>query len=403
MSVLATLLTLSGTPPAQDAPGHEEETEHRDEVTLTPGAIAEHGIRTAPVQRHVLSSFITAPARISYDLESMAHVGTPVEGRVAEVRVRLGDLVSEGDTLLVIESPALAEAQSAFLQRRSEAEVARATRDMARSAAERARRLSQSGGLSQGELQRREGELRQAEGALVAAESAMTAAENLLHVYGMDQETVAALARSGEIDPDYGVEAPISGTVIEREVTLGEVVGPERESLLILADTRVLWVLADVSEMRVGEITAGSPATVTVSAMGGQSFDGTVAYIAGAIDPSTRAAATRIEVVNDNTALRPGMFAQVEIISGPSGSDTAAEAVLAVPGAAIQTVEGNDCVFVAVPGEANTFAARRVTLGPPAGRFVPVLSGLEEGEPVVIAGAFILRAELGKEGATHEH
>lgn len=386
---------------AEDHP-HAEEI-HADEVTLTPEAIEEHGVRTTRVERRVLSTLITAPGRVSYNLEAMAHVGTPVEGRIADVRVRLGDIVQRGDTLLVIESPALAEAQSDFLQRRGQREVTRAARDVAQSAADRARALSASGGISRGELQRREGELRQAEGALIAAQSAVTAAENLLHVYGMDQGAVESLARSGEIDPRFDVTAPIGGTVIEREATLGEVVGPEREALLVLADTDVLWVIADVPEMRIGEVAVGAPATVTVAALGASSFDGTVALIAGSIDPNTRAAATRIEVFNDHTAIRPGMFAQVEIVGSAAPRDAPPEAVIAVPDAAIQTVEGSDCVFVTVPGEPNTFAVRRVTLGAPVGRLVPVLAGLEEGEEIVVAGGFILKAELGKEGATHDH
>jgi cobalt-zinc-cadmium efflux system membrane fusion protein len=78
-------------------------------------------------------------------------------------------------------------------------------------------------------------------------------------------------------------------------------------------------------------------------------------------------------------------------------------AVLAVPDDAVQTVDGAPAVFVPVAGEENTFARRAVTLGQPVGGMVPVVSGLTEGEPVVVSGTFILKAELGKGEASHAH
>ena len=107
-----------------------------------------------------------------------------------------------------------------------------------------------------------------------------------------------------------------------------------------------------------------------------------------------------VEVKNGHGELRPGMFARAEISSGGGASG---EAVLAVPDEAVQTVEGGPAVFVPVEGEENTFAKRAVTVGKVVGGQVPVLSGLKEGEPVVVSGTFILKAELGKSGAAHEH
>jgi cobalt-zinc-cadmium efflux system membrane fusion protein len=381
---------------------HEGEGAHADEVTLTSEVISSYGIIVAPVQRQFLTSVINAPAHASFNREAMAHVGSPVDGRVAELLVRQGDPVQEGDVLLVVDSPTLGEAQSRYLQARSGAEVAHAARDMARVAAERARMLTESGGLSQGELTRREGELRQAEGQLIAAESAVTAAENTLHIYGMSQEEVDELASNGEINPRYRVRAPISGRVIQREVTLGEVVGPDQEWLLILADMTVLWVLADVPEAQIAQVVVGAPAQLTVGVLGNQTFDGTVALIGFEIDPNNRAGQVRIELPSEGTGIQPGMFAEVEF-SGVSSFSEAADAPIAVPVDAVQRYEGNNVVFVAVPGEPNTFAARQVTVGPSVGRRTPILSGLSEGEEVVVAGVFILKAELGKAGAEHHH
>ena len=91
-------------------------------------------------------------------------------------------------------------------------------------------------------------------------------------------------------------------------------------------------------------------------------------------------------------------LARVSIETGGKGG-----AILAVPDAAVQTVEGEPSVFVPVAGEPNTYARRSVKLGRRVGEFVAVESGLREGEPVVVSGSFILKAELGKSEAGHDH
>ncbi len=94
------------------------------------------------------------------------------------------------------------------------------------------------------------------------------------------------------------------------------------------------------------------------------------------------------------------MFARAEITS--AGGDEV-RSQLAVPADAVMTVEGGPAVFVPVHGEENTFARRAVSVGRPVGGYVPILGGLDEGEDVVVSGTFILKAELGKSGAAHDH
>jgi cobalt-zinc-cadmium efflux system membrane fusion protein len=249
--------------------------------------------------------------------------------------------------------------------------------------------------MSLGEVQKREGEYKTAEGATLAAQAALTAAENKLHLWGMGEAEVQSLIKSGEIRPRYSVRAPLAGCVIEREATLGEIVGPSLDALLILADMKTLWVLADVPEAVIHEVSMGSSATVTVDAVKDQRFAGRVTYIAPSLDKATRTAQVRIEVADGHTPLRPGMFAHVKLIlSAPAGRGQ--EPVLAVPESAVQIVEGGPAVFVEVEGEPNTFAKQAVTVGPAIGQMVPLLSGLAEGRRFVSGGTFVLKAELAK-------
>lgn len=379
---------------------HEAEGGHADEVTLSAEAIARHQVRVERVQSAVLRPTVLAPARISFSLDAMAHVGCPVEGRVVELPVRLGDRVSKNGIVAVVESPELGEAQADYFQRRIAQETAVPAVELARVSWERAAALhQQSQGIALSEVQRREAEYRSAQAALKAAEAAAIGAENRLHLLGMDQAAVEALARSGEITPRYEVRSAIDGQVIDREITLGELVGPIRESLMLLADTSVYWVLADVPEAKLAGIEVGAAAWVTAGVLS-ERYQGAVAFVSPQVDPATRSAQVRIEIPAEALPLRPGMFARVEIETAIPG---AAGAVLFVPDRVIQTVEGEPAVFVPVAGEPRTFAKRRVGIGKAVGGLVPVYEGLAEGEPFVASGSFILKAELGKGSAEHSH
>lgn len=374
--------------------------EHTDEVKLTEAAVKEHGIRVGPATMQALAPTLVAPARVSFNQDAMAHVGSIMKGRAVELKVRIGDIVKKDDELLVIESPELGQAQSEFIQKHAAIGIAESAVEPTKSAYERAKALyDQSQGIALGEVQKREADYRAAVGAFQTAKAAASAAENTLHLLGLTQEHVAALAKTGEVNPRFVIRAPLPGKVIEREVTLGELVSPEKEALLVLADTSTYWVLADVPESRLAEIEVGAKASVELSAIKGEALSGTVSQIAPSVDPETRSARVRIEVSNGPAALRPGMFARVWIATGVKDQPQ----VLVIPEAAVQNVEGGPSVFVPVEGEPNTFAKRSVQIGRAVGGMVPVLSGLKAGEELVIHGSFILKADLGKNEAAHEH
>lgn len=389
-----------------DGHDHGAEEGHTDEVKLTAAAVERYGVRVGDAKKWILKPTFVAPARVGFNTEAMAHVGSLVRGRIVEIGVRLGDRVKKGDPLLVVESPELGQAQSDFLLRRTAAQTAVPQADLARAAWDRAKGLfEQSQGISLTEVQKREAEYKAAVANVRAAEAAALAAENALHLLGMDQEAIAELLSTGEIAPRYTIRAAINGQVVQREVTLGELVNPDRESLMVLADTSTLWVLADVPEARLPSTAPGAQAWVVVGSGVESKYAGTVAFVAPLVDPTTRTAQVRVEIPSaalGRGALRPGMFAQVEIVAADaSGAEPAPQVV--VPQEAVQTVEGGPAVFVPVAGQANTFQRRSLTVGPTVGGLVPVLAGLVEGEKFVEAGSFILKAELGKGSAAHEH
>ena len=389
----------------QDKPGEKQSAvkselkadAHPDEVKLTAEAIQRNGIIVEPAKKQPLVPTFIAPARLAFNTEGMAHVGTPVKGRATDLLVRIGDQVKNGAVLVVVASPELGQAQIDYLQKKTALEVSIPQVKIAKEAYDRAKKLmDENQGIAISEVQKREADYQTAQGNQKSAQSGVIAGENNLHLLGMEQAAIDAFLKSGEIDPKYTVRAPMAGRVIQREVTLGELVSPDKEALIVLADTSSVWVLADVPEAKLKGLARGSVARVKVPAVGDEAIEGKVSHIAPALDASTRTARVRIELPNAQGQLLPGMFAQVEMTSTQNGKG---EAALAVPEDAIQTIGDGSAVFVPVPNEPNTFAKRPVTIGKPVGGMVPILSGLKEGELLVTRRSFILKADLGKSEA----
>jgi cobalt-zinc-cadmium efflux system membrane fusion protein len=372
-----------------------EEKEHVDEVRLSTDEIARHGVKTQPVKHQSNGSSFIAPARVALNADALAHVGSPLSGRVVELKARLGDEVKKGDVVLVIESAELAEAQGEMLVRHAEVKVAELAVAPAKRAFERAKKLFEDHeGIAEAEMYRRQTEWELAEGKLAGAQAALAAAENRLRLLGMDQAAMDRLKKDQAIQWRFEVRAPIDGKVIERETTLGEWIGADRDALMVVADVSRLWVIAEVPESRLAEVKEGSAAWVEVA--GKKEIEGKIGHIAEVLNAELRTAAVRIEL-DHSDGLRAGMFVRARI------GDGAAKSVLAVPTGAVQVVEGGPAVFVAVEGEENTFARRGVKVGKQLGNQVEIVEGLKEGEQVVVEGAFILKAEMGKEGVGHEH
>lgn len=385
--------------------GHGEESHegHSGEVTLAASAIEQYGIRIETVGQRTLVPTVRVPAQVAFNREAIAHVGSPVRGRVSELLVKLGDEVKRGDELLIIESPELGEAQSEYLQKRAFAKTAGPIVELSKDAFERAQGLlEKSQGITLTEVQKREGEYRTAEAELRNAETAAQAARNRLSLLGMNSDAITRLEESGTLDPRFTVTASIDGQIIEREATLGELVGPDRERLLAIADMSKLWVLGKVPEAKLRQVLVGRKARLLFGTEGSHWCEGRVVYISPSLDLRTRTVDVRIEAEDRHPELRPGIFAQAEIELAPE-TETAAKEQLVVPEGAVMAMEGETAVFVPVEGEEGTFAKRVVAVGESVGGFRPVFSGLALGERVVVSGTFLLKAELGKGSAAHEH
>lgn len=377
----------------------DEDKGHVDEVTLTPQAIKRWNITLAKAQKITLTNHLTVPARVSYDLQSIAHVGSLASGKISELGVRIGDNVKQGQPLCQIISPELGQAQSDFMLKQSAIGAAQASLRVAQTLHQNAKKLhEESQGIALSEVQKREVDVLALQGSLKASQGARDAARNLLVLLGMDDQAIEQLDKTGKVNPVIVITAPIAGRVIERFASLGESVGPDHDALFVIANMEKLWIIADVPESLADQVQLGAHASIWPITDQPTIIQSEVTFIATELSSRTRTLAMRMEIDQTTSKLRPGMFVKVELTTHSQD-----EPVLAVPEAAVQMVENESCVFVPVPGELNTFAKRPVKLGPAVGRNLPVLAGLAEGEAFVATGTFMLKADLGKAGAAHEH
>lgn len=202
---------------------------------------------------------------------------------------------------------------------------------------------------------------------------------------------VLAIVESSTSLAPYQLTTAIDGVIIDKHITQGEAIDAEKGAFLV-ADLSDVWIDLAVYQKDLDKVARGQ--TVRISA--GPSLpatDGTVSYLTPTVDPPTRTATARVVLGNADGRWRPGMFVTARVLAP-------VEAALVVPLTAIQTLEGSPVVFVEAP---EGFAPRPVILGTRGESQVAVLSGLRAGERVATAGSFLLKAELGKGAAEHDH
>ena len=394
----------SGAPKAEheveEAAGsaHEEDGEHEDGehedgaagvVELTPEAASRADIRSAAVETRAFGAELETTGQVDFDRDRLAHVSPRIEGRVHRVQARLGQRVRAGQPMAQLDSIELGKTKAEYLQ-------ARARLDLARENLEREEKLHADRISS-------EQEVLEARAAFREATVDLATTEETLHLYGLGQKEVEALHYEDRQASLYTVRAPFDGQVVEKHVTVGELVTPDR-NIFTVADLDRVWIWIDVYERDLRGVHLEDEAEVEADAYPGALFRGLVSYLSAQVDTDTRTVRARIDVPNPEEKLRPGMFARVRLFDphGAQGRRRAADS-LVVPEGAVQRDGEESIVFV--PTGPLTFERREVRTGRKAGGLVEILGGLEAGEQVVVEGAFLLKSEASKEamGAGHEH
>lgn len=317
-----------------------------------------HRLGTGGVERRLLG-------RVDYDETSLRTVTAWIGGRIERLHVSTtGERVKRGQVIATLYSPEVYNAHQDLIQARQQLER------LLEGATPSARR---------------------------ASEAALNAARDRLRLLGVPSGEVRTMERADKPSERVRIRTPFGGTVIERLATQGSYV-ETGSGLYRVAGLSTLWVQLDAYESDLSVLKTGQQVSLRVEALPGELFEGRVTFVDPVLDPKTRTARVRIEVKNQDRRLRPGMFVEASVRSDAAAQPDE-EAPLVIPATAPLFTGRRSVVYIEVEdADAPTYEARVVTLGTRMGDLYPVLSGLDEGERVVVHGAFAIDADLQIQG-----
>jgi len=348
-------------------------------VQLSDATIASAGIEIREVGPRAMTTLLEVPGEIKADETRLAHVVPRLQGVVIEVLKKEGDAVRRGDLVAVISSRELADAKSAYLAAMQHVQFARVA-------------LEREENLWKKKISA-EQEYLEARRAVEQAQLTVEVAAQKLVALGMAPGSLAGLATApAESLPRYEIRAPLGGTVIDRDVTVGESVPPDR-AIFVIADLSSVWVDISVTARDLNHVHQGQAATVRSQDLD-REVSGRVTFIGSLVGRENRSATARIVIPNPDGRWRPGLFVSVRLVQSST------TVPLAVPAEAIQTFRDWQVVFVRY---GDWFEARPLELGRSDGAWVEVLSGLKPGDRYAATNSFAIKAEIGKLGATHDH
>jgi cobalt-zinc-cadmium efflux system membrane fusion protein len=366
------------------------------DAAFKPTASQWANLKIAPVKLETFRTARETDGKIALDDDRTTQVFSPYSGRVAKLFAKAGDDVRAGDPLMAIEASEFVQGQSDLVTAVAALATARAQLRLAQTTEKRQHDLFLANAGALKDWQQSQVDLATAQGGLNGAEIALGAVRNRLRILGKTDKEIADLeagANAQRFNPSSVVVAPISGTVTQRQVGLGQYIVNQSSGgsnpVFSIGDLSHVWLVANVREMDATLVHRDDAVEVKVPAYAGQTFTAKVVYVAPSIDPNTHRLLVRAEIENPGGVLKPEMFATFSIITG---RDVAAPGV---PDSAIVYEGENARVFVADP-KAKTIAIREIRIGRINDKEVEVVDGLKAGESVVTSGAlFIDRALQG--------
>jgi cobalt-zinc-cadmium efflux system membrane fusion protein len=340
-------------------------------IALSEAQVKAAGVVLATAVPAQISTILTLPGEIRFNEDRTAHVVPKLAGVVVAVHAELGQTVKRGQLLAVVASSALSEQRSELLSAQRRLALASTT-------LERERKLWQDKiSAEQDYLQARQ--------AMNEADIAVQNAKQKLSVLGAG---AAAGAQLNQLQ----LRAPFDGVVMEKHLALGEAI-KEDANVFTISDLSTVWADFAVPPQDLNRVRVGESVIVRASAFDAQA-SGKISYVGSLLGEQTRTANARVALANPQRAWRPGLFVNVDVQSGLS------EAAVTVTVGALQTVDGQPAVFVRT---AQGFVVQPVKPGRSDGKLTEILQGLSPGAVYAAANSYVLKAELGKDSAEHEH
>ncbi|MEA5564231.1 efflux RND transporter periplasmic adaptor subunit [Anabaena sp. UHCC 0399] len=451
--ILASLLLLASPAVVLAHAGHGNEFQGRNEASANTSVQVDAktaqrlGIKVAPVKSQQLAISIKTTGKIETLPSKQAEVTTPIPGaKVVELLVEPGTVVKQGQPVAVVTSPDLAslrvESQEKLAQGEADLQQALADLKLAQqnyyryqqiAAAEiteaesqvafaqekynKDKDLAEAGALPQRNALESQTQLAQAKAQLTKANSRreVIAAENQLK--RAQANVTVAKSRISLSSANYGtrlqqlgirsnnkglvtITAPISGKVADREVTIGQTFNDAGGKLMTIVNDSRVFATANIYEKDLDKVRQGQRVNAKVAALPDRTFTGRITIIDSAVTGETRVVPVKAEINNPGGVLKPGMFAELEVLTNQTSS-----AVLVIPSTSVVDVNGKEQVYIQ---NGNAYQVVDVTLGRTSGDMVEVKTGLFAGDLVVTQRAPQLYAQslLGgnkSNAAEHEH
>ncbi len=368
--------------------GNQEKKEHKEgkeegeireddkRIVLSQEEMERFGIEVETAGPGTLGISSSFPAEITVNWDRTAQIVPRLTGVVSEVRKNIGDTVSAGEVMAVIESRELAEAKAKYLA--SLSRVGLAQTNFAKY-----ENLFRSGVVP-------EKQFLEMKNAFEEADIERRSAKHKLLAMGLSSGNLRELALHPEDDSltRYEVVAPFAGTVLNKRITLGEMRKEDYEAFVI-SDLDSVWANINVSQKEMPYVKQGQIVNISTG-NGIPDTQGIIAYLEPVVGDKTRSATARVILPNPEKQWSPGLFGTAKV------TVTTVDVGLIVPKAAIQTIEGRSVIFVR---EGEGFEARRVKIGRQNGTHVEILSGVNPGDQFVSKQSFLLKADLGKSDA----
>ena len=338
-------------------PGHDAT------LTLTPGSAALKFVKIEELRATEAGPSVILSGRMTFDEDHTQRVATPIDGRATAILVKPGDKVKQGQALIELSSPGVGLLQADAQKTQQDMMLAQKTVD-------RMHRMKVDGAVSDKEVAQAEADLQKAKSDV----GRTTAQLRSIGVSATDPAVAVA------------IRAQIAGTVVERNVLVGQEVRADATTpLLTITNLDSLWVIADVYEQDLGLVSSGATVNVRVPAYPSDTFPGTVAHLGDVVDPASRTVKLRCVVPNPTAKLKPEMFAKISL------AEATGKQVLVIPSNAVLNEAGKPRVIIV---DGNSFRPVDVEVGPDIEGKVRVLAGLKAGDKLVTDGALFLKHDI---------
>lgn len=331
-----------------------------DRITVPPDSELRKMLVVADVESHSVAHTLVLPAVVEADPGRTVKVLPPVAGRVVELKVQLGERVTQGQDLAVIDSGDLAQAYS-------DDEKARTMLVLTKQTLDRQMGLEKGGG---GTIKDRE----QAQSDYAQAQSEFERAETRLRSMGVSADQLQKTRL-------LTMKAPVSGSITDMEIAPGAFLNDPTATAMMIANLDTIWVTANVPEKDTSFVFNGQSVSVEFPAYPGRVFNGKVLFVSDVLEPDTRRTKVRIAFDNPDKTLKPNMFANATF-TAPAVSR------LVVPTSSLLMVNDTTSVFVEVAPWA--FERRDVDLDYQEGDSATIKRGLQAGDRVVVKGGIRL-------------